>query len=46
MRTEFPDADKLIIDRPNARNVSFGYGIHRCMGNRLEMQCASFGKKS
>ena len=38
--TQFPDADKLIIDRPNARShVSFGYGIHRCMGNRLgEMQ--------
>jgi cytochrome P450 len=36
----FPDADRLIIDRPNARqHVSFGYGIHRCMGNRLaEMQ--------
>ena len=36
----FPDADKLVIDRPNARqHVSFGYGIHRCMGNRLgEMQ--------
>ena len=36
----FEDADKLIIDRPNARaHVSFGFGIHRCMGNRLaEMQ--------
>ena len=36
----FPDADRLMIDRPNARqHVSFGYGIHRCMGNRLaEMQ--------
>jgi cytochrome P450 len=36
----FPDADRLIIDRPNARShVSFGFGIHRCMGNRLaEMQ--------
>ncbi len=32
----FPDADKLIIDRPNARShVAFGFGIHRCMGNRL-----------
>jgi cytochrome P450 len=32
----FPDADRLIIDRPNARShVSFGFGIHRCMGNRL-----------
>ena len=36
----FPDADKLIVDRKNARaHVSFGFGIHRCMGNRLaEMQ--------
>jgi cytochrome P450 len=36
----FEDADRLIIDRKNARqHVSFGYGIHRCMGNRLaEMQ--------
>ena len=36
----FPDADRLMVDRPNARHhVSFGFGIHRCMGNRLaEMQ--------
>jgi cytochrome P450 len=36
----FENADRLIIDRPNARqHVSFGFGIHRCMGNRLaEMQ--------
>ena len=36
----FEDADAFRIDRPNARqHVSFGYGIHRCMGNRLaEMQ--------
>ncbi|MEM1434888.1 MAG: cytochrome P450 [Pseudomonadota bacterium] len=36
----FEQADQLIIDRPNARqHVAFGYGIHRCMGNRLgEMQ--------
>jgi len=36
----FPEADKLIIDRKNARaHVAFGFGIHRCMGNRLaEMQ--------
>jgi len=32
----FEDADKVIIDRPNARRqMSFGYGIHRCVGNRL-----------
>ena len=32
--------DEFIIDRKNARNhLSFGFGIHRCMGNRLaEMQ--------
>ncbi len=32
--------DEFIIDRKNARHhLSFGFGIHRCMGNRLaEMQ--------
>jgi len=37
---EFERPDELIIDRPNARHhLSFGYGVHRCMGNRLaEMQ--------
>jgi len=32
--------DDFIIDRKNARShLSFGFGIHRCMGNRLaEMQ--------
>ena len=36
----FEHADELIIDRRNARNhISFGFGVHRCMGNRLaEMQ--------
>ena len=36
----FEDADRLIIDRANARaHVAFGFGVHRCMGNRLaEMQ--------
>jgi len=34
------DADRFLIDRQNARrHLSFGFGIHRCMGNRLaEMQ--------
>ena len=33
-------ADEFLIDRPKARqHLSFGFGIHRCMGNRLaEMQ--------
>ena len=32
----FQDADRLIIDRPNARvHVAFGFGVHRCLGNRL-----------
>lgn len=32
--------DHFTIDRPNARHhLSFGFGVHRCMGNRLaEMQ--------
>jgi len=38
--TAIPQADKFLIDRPKARqHLSFGFGIHRCMGNRLaEMQ--------
>lgn len=35
-----PRANEFIIDRPRARqHLSFGFGIHRCVGNRLaEMQ--------
>ncbi|MEQ8689488.1 MAG: cytochrome P450, partial [Pseudomonadales bacterium] len=38
--SKFADANRFIADRNNARNhISFGFGIHRCMGNRLaEMQ--------
>ena len=34
------NADQFKIDRESARHhLSFGFGIHRCMGNRLaEMQ--------
>ena len=37
---EIADPEAFIIDRPTARHhLSFGFGIHRCMGNRLaEMQ--------
>ena len=32
----FENADEINIERPNVRNhLSFGFGIHRCMGNRL-----------
>ena len=32
----FTDPDKLIVDRENARrHLSFGYGIHRCVGARV-----------
>lgn len=32
----FENPDKLIVDRPNARrHLSFGYGVHRCVGARL-----------
>ena len=35
-----PNASQFIIDRPRVRqHLSFGFGIHRCVGNRLaEMQ--------
>ena len=33
---KFEDPNTLIVDRANARNhISFGFGIHRCFGNRL-----------
>jgi cytochrome P450 len=33
---EIEDPDNFIIDRPRARHhLSFGFGIHRCVGNRL-----------
>ncbi len=34
------EANRFVIDRANARqHLSFGFGIHRCVGNRLgEMQ--------
>ena len=36
----FPDPERIIVDRENARrHLSFGYGIHRCVGARVaEMQ--------
>jgi cytochrome P450 len=36
----FPDGDTIKVDRENARrHLSFGYGIHRCVGARVaEMQ--------
>jgi cytochrome P450 len=38
--TAIDHAERFIIDRENPRkHVSFGFGVHRCMGNRLaEMQ--------
>ncbi len=32
----FPDAERLDIERPNARrHLAFGFGVHRCVGARL-----------
>ena len=38
--TAIPDADEFRIDRDKPRqHLSFGFGVHRCVGNRLaEMQ--------
>jgi cytochrome P450 len=37
---EIEDLDRFIIDRARPRqHLSFGFGVHRCVGNRLaEMQ--------
>ena len=42
------DPEKFLVDRERARNhISFGFGLHRCMGNRMaEMQLRCCGKKS
>jgi hypothetical protein len=32
---QFPDPDKVILDRENNRHVAFGAGIHRCAGSNL-----------
>jgi cytochrome P450 len=32
---QFPDADKVILDREHNRHVAFGAGIHRCAGSNL-----------
>ena len=38
--TAIDNPDAFLIDRPRARHhIAFGFGIHRCMGNRMaEMQ--------
>lgn len=38
--TEIADAHRFMVDRKTARHhLSFGFGVHRCLGNRLaEMQ--------
>jgi len=34
--TVIKDADRLIVDRERPRqHLSFGFGVHRCLGNRL-----------
>ncbi|MET0663123.1 MAG: cytochrome P450 [Ilumatobacteraceae bacterium] len=35
---EFPDADKVVIDRESNRHLAFGGGPHRCLGSSLARQ--------
>jgi cytochrome P450 len=35
---EFPEADKVIIDRKDNRHLAFGAGPHRCLGSHLARQ--------
>jgi len=42
-KRRWPDADQLRIDRPDPKPLSFGHGIHHCLGaalTRLEMRVA------
>jgi cytochrome P450 len=32
---EFPDADRFELDRRPHRSLSFGHGIHKCLGEHL-----------
>lgn len=32
---EFPEPDKIILDREDNRHVAFAYGPHRCLGSHL-----------
>lgn len=32
---EFPDPDKVDLERENNRHVAFAYGPHRCLGSHL-----------
>lgn len=32
---EFPDPDKVVLDREDNRHVAFSYGPHRCLGSHL-----------
>lgn len=39
--TQFPDADRCVLDRRDNRHLGFGAGVHRCLGSnlaRLEFQ--------
>jgi cytochrome P450 len=33
--SQFPDADKVVLDRENNRHLAFGAGPHRCVGSHL-----------
>lgn len=40
---EFPDADKVVIDRSPNRHIAFGAGPHRCLGSHLARQELTIG---
>ena len=35
---EFPDADRVVVDRAVNRHIAFGAGPHRCLGSHLARQ--------
>jgi len=36
--SEFPEADRVVIDRESNRHIAFGAGPHRCLGSHLARQ--------
>ena len=42
----FDDPDRFLVDRPNAdAHLSFGWGVHYCLGRRVGVQSGMHGAR-